>query len=63
MPVSVESRVLALHVTCDACQATSRLTMAEQVEDWFCAHFGPQITHAEAIIAGRHRYLPVEVQR
>lgn len=33
MHLTADSRVLALHVTCDACQDTSRLTMAGQVED------------------------------
>ena len=57
------ARVLAIHVGCDACGQTSRLTLAEQVEDWYCAHFQPSITHAEVVIAGQHRFLPVEVVR
>lgn len=61
--LTADSRVLALHVACDACRATSRLTMAEQVEDWFCAHFQPSIVSAECVIAGEHRSLPVQVIR
>lgn len=62
MPV-LAVRVLALHVGCHACGATSRLTMSEQVEDWYCAHFAPAIVRAEVVIGGRHRYLPVQVTR